>query len=451
MLSICKKESFNLFIAFLIISLLANCSDSSEGDNSLNSPLKISARTYGGSNNDSALSVTNTLDGGYAILGFTQSPDGNVQDKSDDSFDFWLLKFDGENQLQWQKIYGGSLDDKGSDLIQTSDGGYAIFGSSQSSDADITANAGNYDFWVAKLNGSGNIIWQKSFGYSGLEKATSLVSTKDGGFLLIGELDVTASGGEGNSKLTSLKRHAGGDYWIIKLDKTGNKQWSKYFGGTFTDTPYNAVQTDDNGYIIVGSSDSNDLDISLNKGSYDFWIIKISETGILEWEKSFGGSEIDEAWGIEHSGDGNYLIIGDTRSRDQQVSFNNGAADIWIIKINPQGELLWEKTIGGSSFDAGRSISKTQNGNFIIAGNSRSSDGSLTVNKGQNDAWILKMDSEANILWQKSVGGAMIDLIFEVVQISNGHVVAVGETSSSDRDILENKGFTDLLIINIDE
>ena len=446
-----KKIYSNLFIGLSLFLVLSYCSKDQDEGPSPKNPEITSVKTFGGSKNDAAQSILKTSDGGYAVLGYTQSLNGDILDKSDESFDYWMLKFDADNLMQWQKTFGGSLDDKGSDLLQTSDGGYIIFGSSKSSDGDLTNNAGDNDFWMVKLDSNGNIDWQKTFGFLGLDLGITVIPTNDNGFLLSGVLDVTASGGEGNSKLSSTKRHAGGDYWIIKLDASGTKQWSKYYGGTFTDTPYDAIQTPDNGFIIVGSSDSEDVDISSNRGSYDFWVLKVSEFGILEWEKSFGGSEIDEAWGIEHSGDGNYLIVGDTRSMDQQISNNKGAADIWIIKITPNGELIWEKTLGGSGFDAGRSISSTQEGNFIISGNSRSNDDDLTENKGQNDAWIIKIDANANIIWQKTVGGSMIDLAYDAAQLDNGKIIAVGESSSTDADITENKGFTDLLIINLNE
>ena len=226
-------------------------------------------------------------------------------------------------------------------------------------------------------------------------------------------------------------------------------QWSRYYGGTFTDTPYDAIQTDDNGYIIVGSSDSDDVDISNSNGSYDFWVIKISSAGDLIWEKSFGGSEIDEAHSITDSGDGNFIIVGDTRSNDSDISLNHGAADLWVIKITPTGDLIWEKTFGGSSFDVGRSVTKTQDNSFLIAGSSRSSDGDLTSNNGQNDAWVLKIDANGNMKWQKIIGGSEIDFAYGIAELNDRIPIAVGDSSSSDNDIIENKGFTDILIIKL--
>lgn len=429
---------------------MLSCSSDDSENNEQNFEVS-SIKTFGGTKNESGNKVIRTNDGGYAVIGYTQSNDGDIENKIDESFDYWLLKFDLNNQLQLSKTYGGNSNDRASDIIQTSDNGFALIGFSFSNDGNVTSNAGIQDFWLIKLDTSGDISWEKSFGFSGLDRGISIIETNDNGYLLIGELDVTASGGEGNSKYFTSKGHAGGDYWAIKLDSYGNKQWSKFYGGTFTDTPNDVVQTIDNNYIIVGSSDSVDVDITNNKGSYDFWVIKISETGSLIWEKSFGGTEIDKAYGITTTNDGNYLIIGDTRSSDQDVSNNYGAADLWLIKITPNGDLLWDKSLGGSNFDSGSAISKTHDGSFILSGNSRSSNGNLTENEGQNDAWIIKIDLNASIEWQKTIGGTEIDFTNDVTQLNGGTYVAVGETSSSNQDITENKGFSDLLIITINE
>ncbi|WP_406685543.1 hypothetical protein N1F78_07440 [Seonamhaeicola sp. MEBiC1930] len=443
----CIKKYYPTSYLVTIILLVLACSKS---ETSTTPVLPIEkdidfVKTLGGTKNESAQSIINTKDNGYAILGYTQSADGDVTNKTDESFNYWLLKFDENHNQQWQKNYGGSADDRGSCVIQTSDGGYAILGSSKSANGDVSTNNGFNDFWMIKTDSTGNIIWETSFGYSGADDGTSIIETNDNGFLITGVLDVSASGGQGNTK-SSSKRHAGGDYWAIKLNSVGTLQWSKYFGGSFTDTPYDAIQTSDGNYILVGSSDSEDVDIKANKGSYDFWVIKISPEGNLIWEKSFGGTQTDEARAITNTNDGNYLIVGDTRSNDTDITNNNGAADFWIIKISPEGNLIWEKTFGGSSFDAARSISKTQDGGFIICGSSRSSDTDLSTNNGQNDAWVIKIDNSANIEWQKSVGGTQVDLAYDAIELNDKSIIIVGESSSSDLDINENKGFSDVLI-----
>ena len=434
---------------FFVALFFINCSE--DNDNSIPNGQEKEIdfiTTLGGSKNESAQAVVNTTDGGYAILGHAQSMDGDVLNKSNESYDYWLLKFDATNQLQWQKTYGGSDDDRGVDLIQTSDNGYAVIGKSKSNDLEVSENAGFDDFWVSKLDSSGTIIWEYSFGFAGSDTPYSIIQTNDDGYLLSGVLDVSASNGQGDRN-SILSRHAGGDYWVIKLNASGVKQWSNYYGGSFTDTAYDAIQTEDDGYIIIGSSDSDDVDITNNLGSYDFWILKISATGTLVWEKSFGGSEIDEAHAISQATDGNYLIVGDTRSNDLEISQNNGAADLWIVKITPEGTLLWEKTLGGSSFDVGRSISKTQDNGFLVSGSSRSSDGNLTSNKGQNDAWVVKINSSGNLEWQKTIGGSEVYFFYDAVELNDQTIIAVGDSNSSNEDIYENNGFSDLLILKL--
>ena len=403
--------------------------------------------TIGGSKNDAFNAVTKTIDDGYITAGYTQSNDGDIISKANISFDFLVSKFSSENILEWQKHFGGSKDDKALDIIQTLGGDFIILGSSESSDLDVSENAGSKDFWLVKFSNNGILLWEKSFGFLGEDYGTTLLETKDGGFLITGVLDVSASNGQGNAKSTIIN-HAGGDYWVLKTNHLGALEWSRYFGGSFTEIPLGIVETDNHNYIIVGSSDSNDFNISNNKGSYDFWMTKIATDGSLLLEKTFGGSEIDEASAIIAANDGSFIIVGNTRSADKDVSKNNGAADIWILKVSKEGNLIWEKTIGGSSFEVAKAIYNTQDNGFLIAGSSRSLDNGFQ-NKGQNDALILKINENGNLLWQKTFGGSEIDFLYDVVELNNKTVIAVGESNSEDGDIPENKGFSDGLIIQI--
>jgi hypothetical protein len=405
------------------------------------------SQSIGGSKNEVLKSIIKTDDEGYAILGYTQSNDFDITTKEVENFDFWLLKHDVNNNLVWQQTFGGSMDDRGAKLITTSDGGFALLGYSKSADKDVTSNAGSQDFWMLKISSSGNLLWEKTFGFSGPDYGTTLIETEEGGFLVTGVLDVSASNGQGNAKFNKQK-HAGGDFWALKLTAGGDLEWSKYYGGSFTDTPLGVVKTADNGFILVGSSDSNDVDINNNKGSYDFWVIKISSDGTLLWEKSFGGSEIDEARAICATHDGNFMVVGDTRSSDSDITMNNGGADVWALKISSEGNLIWEKTFGGTSFDVARSISMTQDHGFVIAGSSRSGDNDFT-NQGQNDALVLKIDAEGALEWQETIGGSEIDFLYDAIELNDKTIIAVGESSSSDGDISLNKGFSDALILQI--
>ena len=440
------KNYWLIFSCFFILS----CSNSDGiyiNTNTQQNNTSTIVNTFGGSKNDTFYSVEKTLDGGYVAAGFTQSNNGDITNKTNESFNFWVAKFSSENIIEWQNNFGGSNDDRAADIIQTSDGNFAVLGYTRSSDLNVSVNAGSQDFWLIKISNTGNLLWEKTYGFSGADYGTTLLETKNGGFLLTGTLDVTASGGQGNSKRNEIK-HAGGDYWAIKTDFSGNLEWSKYFGGSFTDIPLGVVETEENNFIIAGSSDSNDFNISTNKGTYDFWLIKISNTGNLLREKSFGGTEIDEARAISTTNDGNFIVVGDTRSSNNDVATNAGAADVWIVKFSKEGNLIWEKTIGGSNFDVARSISKTQDNGFVIAGSSRSLNNGFS-NNGENDALVLKINSEGEMLWKQIIGGSKIDFLYDAVELNNKSIIAVGESSSANFDILENKGFTDALIIQI--
>ncbi len=446
-MAIKKRKSIYFLLAFI---LAIGCSKNNDDNPLQDSRAKVDlVKMLGGSKNESARSVVKTNDGGYAILGYTQSTDGDITDKSSEQYDYWLLKFDSDNKLQWQKTYGGSKDDRGESIIQTTDDGYAIVGYNKSDDEDTTENAGFQDVWILKLDVTGNVSWQKSIGFSGADQGFSIIQTSDGGYFVGGIIDVTASGGEGNSKMAhAYVKHAGGDYWGLKLASDGSLQWRKYFGGKNTDTCYDVIETDD-GFILVGSSDSIDVDINGNKGSYDFWIVKIDKEGKLLWEKSLGGKEIDEAYSIVKTSDGNLIIAGESRSNDQDVTELKGAADVWVVKIDYNGDILWQKTFGGSSFDVARSIAATRDSGFVITGSSRSLDKDVNENKGENDIWILKINSTGKLLWQKTIGGTGIDFAYGVAELQDNSIVVVGDTDSSEIDTEKNKGFTDLFIAKI--
>lgn len=433
-----------IYKAFFILLLIWSCKEDDSGNGNpheYTNEIEFTD-TFGGSKNEEGRAIILTQDGGYAIVGSTSSMNGDIIDKTDESYDYWVLKFNSNDELEWSKTFGGTSNDHGYDIVQTADQGYVILGYSQSNDGDVGENFGNSDAWVVKLDSEGNILWKNTFGFVGGDTGFVVTPSQDGGFLLTGLLDAFASNGQG-------LLHPGGNYWMIKINANGQKEWSKHYGGFFTDTPYGAVQTEDGGFIIVGSSDSYEVDLFHNLGTYDFWIIKISSTGDLIWTKNYGGNRIDEARAITKSGDGNYIIVGDTRSSDQFVSENKGSADLWMIKINPEGDLIWEKSYGGSDYDVARSVLLTSDYGFLISGSTKSNNGDITQNQGGNDAWIIKTNSQGEMLWQKSVGGSQYDFAYDAIQKLDNTIIAVGVTDSSNGDIHENKGGSDLLIIKL--
>lgn len=408
------------------------------------------AKNFGGSGEETAKAVINTIDGGYAILGFSNSNDGDLQDKITVVNDYWLLKLDADGNLQWSRTYGGSKDDRGQSLVQTIDRGFALTGYAMSDDGDGSNNEGFHDNWVIKVDASGNLEWEKSYGFSGHDHSYDILLTEDNGFFFTGFLDITSARADGNTeKGNSLTRHGVGEFWGSKIDANGNLEWRGYYGGTNNDRSHAVVRSDDDGYVMSGFTESNDFDINSSRGSYDFWVVKIDNTGNLVWEKSYGGTGIERAQDIAKTNDGGFIITGTTFSNDVDVSKNNGESDLWLIKIDAMGNLVWETTFGGSEFDAAQSVSRSIDGGFIISGNSKSNDKDASANAGENDIWLIKTDARGNMIWQKTFGGSGLDYGFDAIETDNGSIILVGETTSTDFNDLQNKGKSDLIVMKI--
>lgn len=439
----------------VLIGLLFSfsCSDDSfkvEGNNEVPDDFQNVAWTlsFGGAGDDSARSLIQTNDGGYAILGMTNSTDGDLALKALPVNDYWLVKLDDQGNLDWQKTYGGSRDDQGQQIIQTSDGGYAITGYAMSDDGDGSNNEGFHDNWILRLDASGNILWERSFGFSGHDHSYDLVETADGGFFFSGFLDVTSSNGEGSTDKNSLTAHGVGEFWGTKIDGDGNLEWRKFFGGTNNDRSFGVVNAHDGGYILAGASESDDFDITDPKGSYDFWAVKVDKNGSFVWENSFGGTGIDQAQDIMATPDGGYVIVGNTFSSDTQITKNQGQSDVWLIKIDDDGELLWQKSFGGSGFDAAHSVRPTEDNGLLICGNSKSFDGDVSENFGENDIWIFKTDASGNVQWEKSFGGLGLDFGYDAIETNNGTIVLIGETASQDFPEVQSKGGIDMVVLS---
>jgi hypothetical protein len=378
----------------------------------------------------------------------TNSTDGDLALKELAVNDYWLVKLDANGDLEWQKTYGGSKDDQGQQVIQTSDGGYAITGYAMSDDGDGSNNEGFHDNWVLRLDASGTILWEKSFGFSGHDHSYDLVETADGGFFFSGFLDVTSSNGEGSTDKSSLTAHGVGEFWGTKIDVDGNLEWRKFFGGTNNDRSFGVVNAHDGGYVLAGASESDDFDISDPKGSYDFWAVKVDKNGNFIWESSFGGTGIDQAQDIMATPDGGYVIVGNTFSSDIQVTKNKGQSDVWLIKIDENGQLLWQKSFGGSGFDAAHSVRPTSNGGLLVCGNSKSFDGDVSENFGENDIWVFKTDASGNLQWEKSFGGLSLEFGYDALETQAGNIVLVGETASEDFPEIKSKGGIDMVILS---
>ncbi|MEL6811217.1 MAG: hypothetical protein AAFP76_07775 [Bacteroidota bacterium] len=404
-------------------------------------------KNLGGSEIDDAVAIVKSNDNGYVVLGNTSSIDGDIIDKTTTDSDFWVLKISETGTILWNKTYGGSNNDTATDISTTADGGYIISGGTRSSDGDVTTgNAGFVDYWILKIDATGGKIWDRTFGFSGEDRANKVFQTKDGGYLVSGFFDVTASGGAGNDG----RRHAGGEFWTIKLNAAGNYMWRRYYGGFKDDRSYDAVETSDGGYFIIGTTESVDGDVTDNKGSYDFWIVKINANGDRLWSKSYGGSEIDTGYAITATEDGNFMFVGDSRSSDQDITNPKGNADLWVVKFGPSGNIIWQKSLGGSQFDSARSIEALSDGNYLISGATRSNDGDVSTNNGENDAWVLLMNPSGDVIFEKAIGGSNFDFGEDaILGHDNASILLVGNTESNDKDIPGNRGIKDMLVVKL--
>ena len=404
-------------------------------------------KTFGGSNEDIAHAVIETEDGGFAVFGNTKSVDGDVTDKTIEESDLWLLKFNAEAGLEWTKTYGGSGDDRGHSLIQMNDGGFMLLGYSQSEDGLGSNNEGQHDNWVLRVDAQGVFMWERSFGYGGHDHAYSIIKTADGGALFNGFLDVTASNGAGNSvAYRSGSLHGVGEFWCHKINSEGVVEWRNYYGGTSNDRSYDATELANGNFVLVGTSESVDVDITDPQGSYDVWVVTIDATGNLLWEKSLGGSEIDGANAVLQNAEGNIVVFGNSFSSDGDRSFSKGSSDFWIATLSPSGALLSEDSFGGSSFDLGRGLASGSDGVLWLAGYSRSSDGDVSSNKGDNDMLVLRLSPGHVVLNSLSLGGSALDLAHDVIELSSGKIIVIGETESTDGPFQENRGNKDIVI-----
>ncbi|MEZ4875384.1 MAG: hypothetical protein R2793_08030 [Flavobacteriaceae bacterium] len=411
-------------------------------------------KTFGGSDLDQAIAIVEANDGNFIVAASTRSIDGDVTNKTTTDSDYWLLKISPTGTLLWNKTYGGSEDDVATNITKTSDGGYALAGYSRSANNECSnqSNAGFHDYWLLKIDAEGNEQWCQDFGYPGSDQAFDFFETQDGGFFATGFFDVSASGGEGNNdRAQNGEMHGVGEFWAIKMDSQGDFIWTRYFGGYNNDRSYDALQTPDNGFLLIGSSESiaeENSDIEFNHGSYDYWAVKVSSDGVKEWTKTYGGAEIDVAYAITPTADGNYFMVGDSRSTDQDVSSIYGNADVWLTKISPSGQLLMQKNYGGTQFDSAKSIYPIADGNFLISGSTRSLGNDVSANKGENDAWVFIIDAQGTLLFEKSIGGSSLDFAEDAIQSGNTLLV-VGNTESNNGDIPVNKGQKDVLIIKL--
>ncbi|MCB9251498.1 MAG: T9SS type A sorting domain-containing protein [Flavobacteriales bacterium] len=349
----------------------------------------------------------------------------------------------GQASIEWEISSGGSLADNASSVSKTGDGGYFITGYTFSTNKDVTGNHGNSDLWVVKLDQAGEMEWQKCLGGTKGEIGRYGEQTSDEGYIVTGN-SLSSDGDLSENKGSN-------DFWIVKLKKNGSLEWQKTYGGSGHDYPYQIKQTFEGGYILVGHSYSEDGDLDKNKGEYDAWVLKLNETGDLEWKTSLGGAMDDILTNIVQTNDSMYIASGLSKSNDGDLSTNKGGEDVWLVKLDRNGTLISSTSFGGTGDEYSNKVLETEDKGFLLACRTSSNDGDITSNKGQKDFWILKLNQNGQIVWQRSYGGSFDDYPYSVEKDFHGGYYVSGYTGSNDGNVNGNNGGIDVWLLNIAE
>jgi hypothetical protein len=389
-----KVINFQLVITFVFLILISFCCIGYTAEEILTWD-----NTFGGIEVDMANSIIQTEDGGYALAGYTWSKGAGRQD-------FWVIKLYEDGSIEWDRTFGGSEADVIYSIIQTKDKGYAVAGKTKSIASGEKA-------WAIKLNTKGNKEWDNTFAKRTDDEIFSIIQTKDRGYAVCG--------------YTGAKDWGEVDSWIIKLDKTLKIEWDKIFGGIGWDEANSMLQTEDGSFIVFGFVQSKD------KGREDGWIAKLDENGEMVWDKAFGGSQNDEIFSGIKTVDGGYVVCGYTESK------GSGGYDAWIAKLDENGEIVWDKAFGGVEAEVANSIIQTRDGGYALAGYTWSK------GAGREDAWMIKLDENGEMAWDKTFGGSDEDVARCIIQAEDGGYVLAGYTES------KGAGRYDAWVIKLDE
>lgn len=384
-------------------------------------------KCYGGNNDDVSNCVQLTLDGGFIVAGFTTSHEGDVMGYhgTGNGGDVWVLKLDNKGNIQWRKSYGGTDSEQGAYILPTTDGGYILTAAAASQNCNISGNHGGLDYWVVKLDKNGNIIWQKMYGGSKEDFPTAIAAAPDGGYFVTGH--TLSNNGDVS------ENHGQTDYWIIKIDAAGTLIWQKCLGGSDYDFSTSIQATPDGGCVSAGTTNSSNGDITGFHGAGDYWVVKLDKLGNLQWQKTYGGSFTENANNIQITNDGGYVVSGFSNSFDGDVSGNHGDGfDAWLVKLGKTGLIQWQKCYGGSQNEVAYFAQLTSDGGYVVAGSARSSNGDLSCNAGMTDAWVFKITRNGDLEWQKDFGGNDFDEAYCIQPLSDGSFITTGYVNSSD-------------------
>lgn len=444
----------NVSFTTLLLFSLVLCHFTTHGQSGSNSPTLAAEwdKTFGGNKPDYLSTMISTSDGGYLLSGYSSSGmNGDRSENSRGGHDYWIVKTNKEGIKQWDKRFGGTSDDILSSVLQSRDGSYLLSGySASATGGDKTEDSqGELDYWVVKIDSSGNKLWDKRFGGSGTDVLRSAILSPDGGYLLAGNSYSQVSGDK------SQDSRGAEDFWIVKIDSSGNKQWDHRYGGVNAEYLSNVLSIGKEGYLLVGTSYSGiEADKSQDsRGGWDYWLVKVDSVGNKQWDKRFGGSRSDFPAQVIQTGDGNYLLAGisDSGIGGDKTQDNRGGWDYWLVKTDTNGSKLWDKRFGGGLNDDLNVLLESKDGNYLLGGSSDSETGSdkTSESKGGNDYWLVKVNNQGVKLWDMAFGGNTDDQLFAVAQTLSGNYLLAGYSSSpiSGDKTIDSKGSHDYWLL----
>jgi gliding motility-associated-like protein len=352
----------------------------------------IWSRSLGGTPPDDGSTIIPTTDGGFIVAGSTGSPNGDVTGFHGGIWDVWVVKLDISGNIVWQKCYGGSQLDFGSDIIETN-GGFIITGNTTSSDGDVVGHHGTNekeDLWVFKIDNSGNLLWQRCYGGTLADGAFSKICpTLDGAFLLT---TITQSLDGDVSNLSNIQ-----DAWILKISPVGTIIWDKCVGGNYGDIIQKTIANSDGTFFLTGYTYADDLPGSIKNG--DGWALQLDAAGNTEWIKAFGGSGADYFMAAIKTPDAGYLLAGYSKSTDGIVCQKHLLNEVWLVKLDVGGNTQWSRTYGGNQDDLAKKLALNATGDCVVLSTSNSTDGDISNNKGGNDFWLSRFSFTGKLIY----------------------------------------------------
>ncbi len=361
---------------------------------------------YGGTDYDYATDIVEH-ENGYLIIGQVASDDGDITNYHGGWYDIWLMQIDSVGNLLWERCYGGSGPEYQGMIISDNEESYYFCGAVGSNDGDVqSGNHGMYDIWVVKIDGAGEIIWEKCFGGSGLEEFPNIKLLGNGNILVSSH----STSSDGN-----LPAHYGyRDAWIFVLSPEGEILKNAVFGNDLHNGVSDAIETQDGGIFFTSDASSTEgmVEGTYHGGQADVWVVKLDSSMNIEWQKLYGGGETDYGgFGLLELEDG-YIFLAQTNSNDGDVSGLNQQigeyTDIWAVKIDFEGNIIWQRCLGGESWDFAGSLHQTDDGGFMIFAETKSYGGDVSGNNSWSafyDIWMAKLSANGELVWQECFGG----------------------------------------------